>query len=86
LNQKHNITDLAMEIGVKQESFRIEVLMKNLQSMCFNECCADLSGEELSTVEVNCLDRCSWKYLTVDRMLTTTLDRRAGGAERKKKG
>lgn len=62
---------------MKQESFRMEVLMKNLQSECFNQCVKTLGSDELVIDEVNCLDKCAWKYLAVDRILNAALERGA---------
>jgi mitochondrial import inner membrane translocase subunit TIM10 len=66
-----------MELGVKQESFRMEVLMKNLQSECFNVCVPSMKGDELTVEEVNCLDKCSWKYLKTDKLVDAALERGA---------
>lgn len=66
---------------MKQESFRMEVLMKNLQAQCMNTCVSDSSlsrgGQELTISEVNCIDKCAWKYLFADRILTNAMDRGA---------
>lgn len=66
-----------MELGVKQESFRMEVRMKHLQSQCFNVCVSSLSQHELTMDEVNCMDKCSWKYLSVEKSLNNALERGA---------
>ncbi|CUG92947.1 zinc finger protein, putative [Bodo saltans] len=81
-NRPHNKnaqkdTPFVMELGVKQESFRMEVLMKNLQSECFNVCVPSMKGDELTVDEVNCLDKCSWKYLKTDKLVDAALERGA---------
>ncbi len=68
-----------MELSVKQTSFQIEVLMKNLQSTCFNKCCQDLGKDELSMDEVNCADRCAWKYLSANQIINGALERAVAG-------
>lgn len=77
-----------MELGVKQESYRVEVFMKNLQAQCFNVCCTSLSTNELTMDEVQCIDRCSWKYMEADKIFTKVMERGAAqvGAAADKKG
>jgi hypothetical protein len=68
-----------MELGVKQTSFQIEVLMKNLQAVCFNKCCEDLGSDELTMQEVDCADRCAWKYLAANHIINNGLERAVAG-------
>ncbi|KAG5504910.1 hypothetical protein JKF63_04356 [Porcisia hertigi] len=73
-----------MNLGVKQESFRIESMMCSLREECVNLCCNDLhNGAELTTDEVHCIDRCSWRYLHTNKIITNVLDRKTqGGGKR----
>ncbi|EAN98593.1 hypothetical protein, conserved [Trypanosoma cruzi] len=64
-----------MQLEVKQESFRIEMLMSRLQSECFNLCCKDLRSNELSMQEVRCVDRCSQRYLRTHDIIANAVDR-----------
>lgn len=66
-----------MNLAVKQESFRIEVMMSALREECFNVCCKDLTRPELSIDEVHCIDRCSWRYLRTNKIITSTMDRKS---------
>lgn len=66
-----------MELAVKQESFHMEVLMKHLQSECFNLCVPSTKGDELTMSEVHCLDKCSWKYLQTNKLMDAALERGA---------
>ncbi|KAG5479561.1 hypothetical protein CUR178_03322 [Leishmania enriettii] len=73
-----------MNLGVKQESFRIETMMSSLREECFNLCCKDLyKGAELTKDEVHCIDRCSWRYLHTNRIISNALDRKTHGGGKK---
>lgn len=65
-----------MNVGVKQESYRIETMMSSIRNECFNLCCKDLSSNELTIDEANCIDRCSWRYLRTNKIISTAVDRR----------
>ena len=47
----------------------MEVLMSSIQRTCFEACVRSLSKKDLSTTEVECLDKCSWKYLEAHKIL-----------------
>ncbi|EPY37198.1 hypothetical protein STCU_00099 [Strigomonas culicis] len=64
-----------MNVGVKQESYRIETMMSNMRSECFNLCCSDLTSNELNMNEVHCIDRCAWRYLRTHRIISHALDK-----------
>lgn len=70
-----------MNLAVKQESFRIETMMSGLRQECFNLCCKNLSSGELTMDEVNCIDRCAWRYLHTNKIIRTAMER---GAKEKK--
>ncbi|CCW61929.1 unnamed protein product [Phytomonas sp. EM1] len=64
-----------MNFQVKLESLRIEAMMSGLREECFNSCCKSLSQNELTTDEVNCIDRCSWRYLHTYKIVNDALNR-----------
>ncbi|KPA85616.1 putative mitochondrial hypothetical protein [Leptomonas pyrrhocoris] len=72
-----------MNLGVKQESFRIEMMMTSLRNECVNLCCKDFSQMELTKDEVHCIDRCSWRYLHTNKIISNALDRSNQGAKKK---
>lgn len=72
-----------MNIGVKQESFRIETMMTSLRNECVNLCCKDFAQPELTKDEVHCIDRCSWRYLHTNKIISNTLDRGNNGGKKK---
>lgn len=80
-----------MELSVKQQSFQMEVLMKHLQSECFNLCVPSMKNDELTVNEVHCIDKCAWKYLKTDKLVDAALERgarqvsQAVGADAKKR-
>nr|CCC48866.1 conserved hypothetical protein [Trypanosoma vivax Y486] len=76
-----------MRLEVKQESFRLEVLMSRLQSECFNLCCTDLRHNELTMKEVECVDQCAVKYLQTNKIINSAIGRgeRRGGMAQKLK-
>ncbi|KAH9600543.1 Tim10-like [Trypanosoma melophagium] len=73
-----------MQLAVKQESFRIEVLLSRLQTECFNLCCTNLKTNELSMDEVRCTDRCVWRYLETNSIIASTIGRGESGGGRLK--
>ncbi|CAD2218340.1 hypothetical protein AGDE_00117 [Angomonas deanei] len=64
-----------MNLNVKQESFRIETVMCNLRNECFDFCVKDLSTNELNSTELDCVDKCSWRYLTTHKIISTAIER-----------
>ncbi|KEG07503.1 hypothetical protein DQ04_09601000 [Trypanosoma grayi] len=68
-----------MQLAVKQESYRMEVLMSRTQSECFNLCCKDLRSSALTMDEVHCVDRCSWRYLQTNGIIANAVDRGSDG-------
>ncbi|CBH12284.1 hypothetical protein, conserved [Trypanosoma brucei gambiense DAL972] len=68
-----------MRLAVKQESFRLEVLMSRLQSECFTFCCKNLSSKELTMGEVKCVERCAVKYLQASDIINRALDKGESG-------
>ncbi|KAL7702500.1 Tim10/DDP family zinc finger containing protein [Lotmaria passim] len=70
-----------MNLGVKQESFRIETMMTALRNECVNLCCKDFTQAELTKDEVHCIDRCSWRYLHTNKVISNMLDRGSQGSK-----
>ncbi|CCW66271.1 unnamed protein product [Phytomonas sp. Hart1] len=64
-----------MNYQVKLESLRIETMMSGLREECFNLCCTNLSQNELTRDEVNCIDRCSWRYLHTHKIINDAVKR-----------
>lgn len=67
-----------MNAAVTQEAYRIEAMMCAMRNECLNLCCKDLSTGEMSVNEVDCVDRCSWRYMRTHKIITS-----AGGKDAK---
>ncbi|TPP54130.1 Tim10/DDP zinc finger family protein [Leishmania donovani] len=71
-------------ISMLAKSFRIETMMSSLREECFNLCCKDLYKDaELTKDEVHCIDRCSWRYLHTNKIISNSLDRKTQGGGKK---
>ena len=53
-----------MNAADKQDRVRMEAAMLQIHASCFDMCVTDFRSKELSEVEVRCVERCGWKYLT----------------------
>lgn len=51
-----------MNANDKQERIRMEAAMLQMHASCFEMCVTDLSDKELSIAEVNCIEKCGWKF------------------------
>jgi hypothetical protein len=66
---------MAMELEFKKEAYRTEVLSKGVHTTCFAKCVTNFSQPDLQTDEAECMDKCVWKYLQVNRVMSSTLQR-----------
>jgi predicted metal-binding protein len=64
-----------MQYEVKQESWRIEELMKSMNAKCFDVCVKDASASDLTIQEVECIDRCAYRYLQVNKIYYHSLSK-----------
>ena len=83
-----------MQQHVKDEAFRVESLMKNMQAKCFDRCVTNIKtsiappvaglivgdpeNKNLTREEAQCIDRCSWKYLQSHKIFTSSIMRAQG--------
>ena len=69
---------MSMNLDAKKEANRIEAQMSAMQSTCFTICVNDFKGKDLTLDEVECVDKCAWKHLTVHRAMCNTISRTPG--------
>ena len=62
-----------MNLNTKIEATKMDAIMSELQSTCFNLCVKDLSTSELNTQEVNCVDKCAWKYASAHNLFCSVI-------------
>ena len=67
-----------MNVDLKKDAFRVEVQMISVQNTCFDICVNDFGKPDLNLDEVHCIDKCSWKYLQVNKTVGNSLHRSTG--------
>eukprot|EP00796_Vickermania_ingenoplastis_P010236 gene10236-7175_t len=67
------IANLRLGRGIFR-SYRVEAMMSELQKQCFQVCCKNLSSNELQVEDVQCVQRCAFRFLTNTRLSLSLID------------